>query len=613
MTASTLRFYVNGTQVSSVARTGSILTSTNPLQIGSDSIYGQYFNGLIDEVRIYNIALSAAQIQTDMTTPVEPSTPPPPDTTPPTNPSALTATAAGTTVNLSWTGSTDAGGVTGYEIERCQGTGCTTFTLLKTVTTTTTSDTGLTPNTTYSYRVRAKDATPNYSGYTNTATATTPAAADTTPPTNPSALTATAAGTTVNLSWTGSTDAGGVTGYEIERCQGTGCTTFTLLKTVTTTTTSDTGLTPNTTYSYRVRAKDATPNYSGYSNTATATTDPSGGTGGVSVQLVVQNPNFEALAVDSGGLTYGTSVTDDHSIWRSSDEGATWTKVRDFASNERVFRISALASGTLLAHVDGGTVSLYRSDDQGATWVQVLTLPGGPVFYTTLTADSITDGNGFVWLGTYNTGPDATYPNYIYRSADDGRTWQVVNTPTTHRHIHGVRFNPADGKLYVFFGDSAGDGIWVSSDDGSTLQPLCTAYTCTTVDGAFDPGGSFLIFGQDNYTSQNNIVKVSLETGALTQVLALPYDSFSAFRLDPTSYLVGTTHEQGVPIVDPNLHLYASVDGGDTFTDVFQKPIPAGSGRTDIRVQFRYPNGDFLIQASDYGTIVGRLVVDAPP
>ena len=86
---STLRFYVNGAQVSSVARTGSILTSTNPLQIGSDSIYGQYFNGLIDEVRIYNTALSAAQIQTDMATPVEPSTPPPPDTTPPTNPSAL--------------------------------------------------------------------------------------------------------------------------------------------------------------------------------------------------------------------------------------------------------------------------------------------------------------------------------------------------------------------------------------------------------------------------------------------------------------------------------------------------------------------------------------------
>ena len=66
----TLRLYVNGTLVGSQAKTGAITTSTNPLQIGGDSIYGQYFKGLIDEVRIYNVALAAAQIQTDMNTPV---------------------------------------------------------------------------------------------------------------------------------------------------------------------------------------------------------------------------------------------------------------------------------------------------------------------------------------------------------------------------------------------------------------------------------------------------------------------------------------------------------------------------------------------------------------
>ena len=68
----TLRLYVNGVQVSSVARTGSIATSANPLQIGGDSIYGQYFQGLIDEVRVYNRALSQAEIQTDMNTAVSP-------------------------------------------------------------------------------------------------------------------------------------------------------------------------------------------------------------------------------------------------------------------------------------------------------------------------------------------------------------------------------------------------------------------------------------------------------------------------------------------------------------------------------------------------------------
>ena len=54
----TLRLYVNGTKVASQAKTGAITTSTNPLQIGGDSLYGQFFAGLIDEVRIYNVALT---------------------------------------------------------------------------------------------------------------------------------------------------------------------------------------------------------------------------------------------------------------------------------------------------------------------------------------------------------------------------------------------------------------------------------------------------------------------------------------------------------------------------------------------------------------------------
>ena len=56
----TVRLYVNGTQVSTLAATGAIASSTNPLSIGSDAIYGQYFSGLIDDVRVYNTALTAS-------------------------------------------------------------------------------------------------------------------------------------------------------------------------------------------------------------------------------------------------------------------------------------------------------------------------------------------------------------------------------------------------------------------------------------------------------------------------------------------------------------------------------------------------------------------------
>jgi hypothetical protein len=65
-----LRLYVNGSQVASAPRTGTMTVTANPLQIGSDPFYGQYFTGRIDEVRIYNTARTAADIASDMSAPV---------------------------------------------------------------------------------------------------------------------------------------------------------------------------------------------------------------------------------------------------------------------------------------------------------------------------------------------------------------------------------------------------------------------------------------------------------------------------------------------------------------------------------------------------------------
>jgi hypothetical protein len=84
----TLRYYQNGVQVSTLAVTGNITATTNPLRIGGSTALGsQYFAGLIDEVRVYNRALSASEIQTDMNTPIAP------DVTAPTV--SITAPAAG--------------------------------------------------------------------------------------------------------------------------------------------------------------------------------------------------------------------------------------------------------------------------------------------------------------------------------------------------------------------------------------------------------------------------------------------------------------------------------------------------------------------------------------
>jgi glucose/arabinose dehydrogenase len=170
-----LRLYVNGTLVRTTPVTGTIATSTNPLQIGGDSIFGQYFAGTIDEVRIYNTALTQTQIQTDMTTAI--------GTVPGSGPSApgnLTASAVSSTeVDLAWTASTSDVGVASYLVERCQGTGCAaTLANFAQIGTTNAQtlvfhDTGLAANGSYSYRVRARDNGNTSGPYSNVATAST--------------------------------------------------------------------------------------------------------------------------------------------------------------------------------------------------------------------------------------------------------------------------------------------------------------------------------------------------------------------------------------------------------------------------------------------------------
>src|SRR5216117_1589374 len=181
------------------------------------------------------------------------------ETTPPTTPAGLTAAAAGSTgANLSWSASTDNVGVTGY-IMRRNGV------QVATPATTSYTDTGLSAATTYSYTVAARDAAGNTSPNSASVSVTTAIAADTTPPSTPSGLTAAAAGSTgANLSWSASTDNVGVTSYIVRR-------NGVQVATPTTTSYADTGLSAATTYSYTVAARDAAGNISPNSATASVT------------------------------------------------------------------------------------------------------------------------------------------------------------------------------------------------------------------------------------------------------------------------------------------------------------------------------------------------------
>src|SRR6266699_1444192 len=119
--------------------------------------------------------------------PATPSTATALDWVPPSAPSGLSATNGSTTVGLGWNAATDNVAVTGYTVYRNGSAFATVGGSVLSYT-----DSTVSPSTTYTYTVDAFDAAGNHSGLSQPVTVTTLGQADTTPPSVPAGLVATA-------------------------------------------------------------------------------------------------------------------------------------------------------------------------------------------------------------------------------------------------------------------------------------------------------------------------------------------------------------------------------------------------------------------------------------
>ena len=304
-----VRFRVDGVNIGAKDSTEPYLISWNTTAAA---------NGSHTLTAVARDAAGNRTVSARVTVTVANETTPPPDTTAPSTPTGLTANAVSTSqINLSWSASTDNVAVTGYRVFR-------NGTLVASPTSTSVSITGLAASTTYSFTVAALDAAGNASAQSAPLSVTTPAPPDTTAPSVPTGLVATA-NSPVSLSWTASTDNVGVTGYRVYR-DGT------LVASPTSTSVSITGLAASTTYSFTVAALDAAGNASAQSAPLSVTTPAL--------------PDTTAPSTPTGLTANAVSTSQINLSWSASTDNVAVT-------GYRVFR-----NGTLVASPTSTSVSI---------------------------------------------------------------------------------------------------------------------------------------------------------------------------------------------------------------------------------------------------------------
>jgi cellulose 1,4-beta-cellobiosidase len=290
-------------------------TSGGTSVTGSQLLANVTFKAVGTGAATINFANSSAVVRstdnTDILTIKTPGTYTIADSTAPTAPTGLTVgTRTATSINFTWTAATDNVAVTGYRIYR-------NGTQVGTSATASFSDTSLTPSTSYSYTVAAVDAVPNVSAQSSASSFST--LADTAAPSVPAAPTlSTRTVNSITLTWVVATDNVAVTGYRIYR-------NGTQVGTSATNSFANTGLTPNTAYTFTVASYDAVPNVSAQSSgtslstlaDTTAPTTPTGlsspvkTTTSVSLSWAASTDNVAVTGyrIYRNGTQVGTSAT----------------------------------------------------------------------------------------------------------------------------------------------------------------------------------------------------------------------------------------------------------------------------------------------------------------
>jgi chitodextrinase len=373
------------------------------------------------------------------------------DSQAPDAPTNLAATGRIGAASLSWTAASDNLGVTKYNVHRSTTPGFTPSAANKIgqSSNTTYDDSGIAPGD-YYYRVTAQDAAGNVGPPSDEATTTV--VADTAPPSRPTGLTATASGRTAALTWTGSSDNVGVSGYRVFRDGAQVGTTETPSY-------SDGNLAAATTYRYTVEAYDAADNRSAASDPAVVTT----GTSSVVAldQVVTTHQSANGTSISSPAIS--TTQAGELLVAFIASDGPSGAGTQSFTT---------VAGGGLTwrlrqrANTQAGTAEIWQAAAPNPlTNVVVTATRGGRSSQGAMTLAAFT-GAELSTLGAVGTGAAASGAPTASLTTTRAGSWvwgvgvdwdnDIARTPGTGQSLVDQYFSPS------------GDTYWTQRRDATT-------------------------------------------------------------------------------------------------------------------------------------------------
>jgi outer membrane protein assembly factor BamB len=293
--------------------------------------------------------------------------------------------------------------------------------------------------------------------------------------------------------------------------------------------------------------------------------------------------------------------------WTEVNASAGWTPRWDFNSV-----VTPDGGIVLIGGIDGigpWVTDIWRSTDNGATWTEMNTSAGWTPRISTSSV-AIPDGN-IVMTGGHNSS-SGSQTNETWRSTDNGATWTLQNAsaawPAREQHTSVAM---PDGSIVLMGGADSStrmNDVWRSMDEGVTWTLMNASAGWSgrqTPSSVAMPDGSIVLMGGYSNSGRMNDVWRSVNYGATwTRMTAgaawTPRDLLSSVAMPDGSIVLMGGADGGYPS-----DVWRSIDNGATWTEV--NASPGWIGRQTPGGTVAMPDGSIVLMGGTNNTFMNDV------